>query len=163
MILIFASGIFFAQLVVDLNHLAKAAFAIGQHDHVGQKKRERIFACDIVRAPNRMAKAKRFLLAGEARCARCGQKAFEVQEFFLLVAAPQHFLKLELPVEMVFDNAFIAARYKDEMLDAAVPRLVDHMLNDWPVYDGQHFFRHGLGGRKKPRARGLRRGKWLCE
>ena len=144
-------GIFFAKPVIDLDDLSKAALALGQYDHVGQEKRKRILANDVVGAPDSMAKAKRFLLAGEACRAWGWQIEFEIKQFFLLVTALQDFLQLELPVEMILDNALVAARHKNEVLDFTVPGLVGHVLNDGSVDDGQHFFRHGLGGRKKPR------------
>ena len=55
-------------------------------------------------------------------------------------------LQLELAVEMVLDDALVAAGDEDEMLDAGLARLVDHMLDQRPVDDRQHLLRHGLGG-----------------
>ncbi len=53
---------------------------------------------------------------------------------------------------MVLDHAFVPPGDEDEMLDAGLPRLVDHMLDQRPVDDRQHFLRHGLGGRQEARA-----------
>ena len=61
-------------------------------------------------------------------------------------------LELELAVEMVLDDALVAARDEDEMLDAGRARLVDDVLDDRPVDDGQHFLRHRLGGGQEARA-----------
>src|SRR5262249_3955804 len=41
---------------------------------------------------------------------------------------------------------------EDEVLDAGLARLVDHMLNQRPVDHRQHLLRHGLGGREEPGA-----------
>ena len=53
---------------------------------------------------------------------------------------------------MVLDHALVAARDKDEMLDARFPGLIDGDLDERPVNDGQHFLGHGLGGGQEPRA-----------
>src|SRR5262245_6292187 len=60
--------------------------------------------------------------------------------------------ELELAVEMVLDDGLVAASDEDEMLDAGLARLVDHMLNQRPVDHRQHLLRHGLGGRQEPGA-----------
>ena len=61
-------------------------------------------------------------------------------------------LELELAVEMVLDDALVAAGDEDEMLDAGLARLVDHVLDQRPVDHRQHLLRHGLGGRQEPGA-----------
>ena len=70
----------------------------------------------------------------------------------MLLALQQRHFQLELPVEMIFDDALVAAGDEDEMLDAGLARLVDDMLNQRPVDHRQHLLRHGLGGRQKPGA-----------
>jgi len=57
-------------------------------------------------------------------------------------------LELELPVEMVLDDRLVAAGDEDEMLDARLARLIDHVLDQPPIDDRQHLLRHGLGGGK---------------
>ena len=61
-------------------------------------------------------------------------------------------LELELPVEMVLDDRLVAAGDEDEMLDARLARLIDHVLDQRPIDDRQHLLRHGLGGRQEPGA-----------
>ena len=61
----------------------------------------------------------------------------------------QRLFQLDLAVEMVLDHALVAAGDEDEMLDAGLARLVDDMLDDGPVDDGQHFLGHGFGGRQE--------------
>ena len=61
--------------------------------------------------------------------------------------------ELELTVEMIFDDALVAARNEDEMLDAGFAGFIDHVLDNWPVDDSQHFLRHGLGGRQEAGAK----------
>src|SRR5262249_58094852 len=53
---------------------------------------------------------------------------------------------------MVLDDSLVAAGDEDEMLDAGLARLVDHMLNQRPVDHRQQLLRHGLGGRQEPGA-----------
>src|ERR1044071_3828239 len=53
---------------------------------------------------------------------------------------------------MVLDHRLVAAGDEDEMLDAGLARLVDHVLDQRPVDDGQHLLRHRLGGRQETRA-----------
>ena len=60
--------------------------------------------------------------------------------------------ELELAVEMVLDDALVAAGDEDEMLDAGLARLVDHVLDQRPVDHRQHLLRHGLGGGQEPGA-----------
>src|SRR6516165_3204808 len=66
-------------------------------------------------------------------------------------------LELELPVEMVLDDRLVAAGDEDEMLDARLARLIDHVLDQPPIDDRQHLLRHGLGGRQEP---GAQPGDW---
>ena len=62
------------------------------------------------------------------------------------------FLTEELPIEMILDDAFVAAGDEDEMLDAGLAGLVDDVLDQRPVDHRQHFLRHRLGGRQEPGA-----------
>ena len=67
-------------------------------------------------------------------------------ELGLLAALGERALQLELAVEMVLDDALVAAGDEDEMLDAGGLGLVDHMLDHRAVDDGQHLLGHRLGG-----------------
>ena len=58
-------------------------------------------------------------------------------------------LSRDLPVEMILDDVLVAPGDEDEVLDAGLARLVDHVLNQRPVDHGQHLFGHRLGGRQK--------------
>ena len=136
---------------VGVHHLLQAA-AFVLHQHVRQQQRKRLWPHQFACAPDRMAEAERRLLAGKACGARAwlvARKKLQVGRFAALLQC--HF-KLELAVEVVFDHPLVAARHKDEMLDARLPRLIHHVLDQWPVHDRQHFLRHGLGGREEPRA-----------
>ena len=56
-----------AVLGIGIEHLRETALAVGLHQHVGQQQRERLVADQLARAPHRMAKPERLLLAREAR------------------------------------------------------------------------------------------------
>jgi len=61
-------------------------------------------------------------------------------------------VELELDIEVILDDALVAAGDEDEMLDTRLARLVDDILDDGPVDHGEHFLRDRLGRGKKPRA-----------
>ncbi len=134
-----------------VDHLGEAA-ALGLHQHVGQQQRERLVADELARAPHRVAEAERQLLAGEARLPGARQIARQELEVGLALALGQRQLELELAVEVILDHRLVAAGDEDEMLDAGLARLVDHVLDQRAVDHRQHFLGHRLGGREEPRA-----------
>ena len=94
-----------------------------------------------------MTEAERRLLPGKTH--RAGFRLTLRQDLLLglLVAARgERGVELEHAVKMVLDHALVAASDKDEMLDAGFPGLIDHVLDQRLVDDGQHFLRHRLGG-----------------
>ena len=139
------------KLARRVHHLREAASLV-LHQHVGQQQRERLVADQFARAPHRVAEPERLLLAGEARRAGRRQIAREKIERLALLPLEQRHFQFELAVEMIFDDAFVAAGDEDEMLDAGLARLVDDMLDQRPVDHRQHFLRHGLGRRQEPGA-----------
>ena len=120
------------------------------HQHVGQQQRERLVADQFARAPHGVAEPERLLLPGEARRAGHRQILIEIFERLVLLPIAQRHFQFELAVEMILDDAFVAAGDEDEMLDAGRARLVDDMLDQRPVDHRQHFLRHGFGGRQEP-------------
>src|ERR1700730_9469426 len=99
-----------------------------------------------------MAQPERGLLAGEAGLSRPRQVARQETELGAAAALRKGELELDLAVEMVLDDALVAAGDEDEMLDPGFARLVDRVLDQRPVHDGQHFLGHRLGGRQEPGA-----------
>ncbi len=136
---------FVAKLVRGLDHLREAARRV-QHQFVRQHHRERLVADDVARAPHRVAEAERRLLAGETHGAGLGLVARQNLLLGLLAARGERRVELEHAVEMVLDHALVAPGDEDEVLDAGLPGLVDHILDQRLVDDGQHFLRHRLGG-----------------
>src|SRR5262245_56454753 len=98
-----------------------------------------------------MPEPKRLLLAGETGLARARQITREEFQLRAAVALRQGQFEFELAVEMVLDDALVAARHEDEMLDAGLAGLIDHMLDQRTIDNRQHFLGHGLGGWQKTR------------
>ncbi len=78
--------------------------------------------------------------------------ARKIESRALLPFEQRHF-QFELAVEVILDDAFVAAGDEDEMLDAGLARLVDDVLDQRPVDHRQHLLRHGLGRGQKPGAK----------
>ena len=114
----------------------------------GKQHRERLVTDDVAGAPHRVAETERCLLAGEAHGTGLGLVARQNFHLGLLAARGERGVELVHAVEMVLDHTLVAAGDKDEMLDPGLPRLVDHVLDQRLVDDGQHFLRHRLGGRQ---------------
>src|SRR2546421_12738270 len=53
---------------------------------------------------------------------------------------------------MILDDALVSAGNEDEVLDAGLARLVDHVLDQRAVDQGEHLLRHRLGGGQEARA-----------
>ena len=80
----------------------------------------------------------------------CGRSRSQFGERAVLAAHFERVLEFELLVEMVLDDALVAAGDEDEMLDAGLARLVHRVLDQRPVDDRQHFLGHRLGGGQEP-------------
>ena len=76
----------------------------------------------------------------------CGRSRVELLERRRLAALASVASSSYLDVEMVLDDALVAAGDEDEMLDAGFARLVDRVLDQRPVDDRQHLLGHRLGG-----------------
>jgi hypothetical protein len=77
----------------------------------------------------------------------------EIIEDLVLLPFQQRHLKLELAVEMIFNDPLVAAGHEDEMLDSGRAGLVHNMLDQGPIDYRQHLLRHCLGGRQEPGAK----------
>ena len=132
-----------AGLLVKLDHVLHAAL-LRLHDHVGQQQREGFVADQFAGAPDGVAETERLLLAGEARLAGQRLEPLQLGELVVLAALGERMVQLELDVEMVLDDRLVAAGHEDEMLDARLARLVDHILDHRPVDDRQHFLGNRL-------------------
>src|SRR5690606_24537352 len=134
-----------AGLFVKLDHFLQAAL-LGLHDHIRQQKSKRLVADKLARAPDRMAKTKRHLLAGEAGRARLRLDILKMLQFRRLAALGERGIKLYLRIEIVFDDCLVASGDENQMFDTSFARLIDYILDDGLVDDRQHFFRDRFGG-----------------
>jgi hypothetical protein len=130
-------------LIVRRDHVREAR-CIGMMQHVRQQHRERLVADDIARAPHRMPEPERCLLSRKTGLPGLRQILHERFEFRALAPLGQGPFELELAVEVVLDDALVAPGDEDEMLDPGGARLVDHVLYDRAIDDGQHFLGDGL-------------------
>jgi len=64
----------------------------------------------------------------------------------LAIAFHQGQFELKLPVKMILDDALVASRDENEVLDAGLAGLIDHVLDQRTIDDWQHFLRHRFGG-----------------
>ena len=132
--------------VVGVDHLLEAARLV-LHQHVGQQQRERLVADQLARAPHRVAEAERRLLAGEARGAGLRQvAATAASRSAVLLRSFSVTSSSNWRSKWSSITAFVAAGDEDEMLDAGLARLVDHVLDQRPVDHRQHLLGHRLGG-----------------
>src|SRR5262249_56719793 len=100
-----------------------------------EEQRDRMVAHDSARAAHSMPQPQGQLLSREARRSRPRQVARQRLEVAAPLALRERVFELELAVEMVLDDGLVAAGDEDEMLDAGLARLVDHVLNQRPGGD----------------------------
>jgi hypothetical protein len=106
-------------------------------------------ADEVASAPYRVAQPQRLLLAGEARAPGRRQVALQFLQGCVLAARLERCLKFELTIKMILDDALVAAGDKNEMLDSGFTRFVDGVLDQRPVDDRKHLFRHRFCGWEK--------------
>ncbi len=112
------------------------------HELVGKEDGKRLITNDIARAPDCMTKPQWLLLPNIDTVARCEPR---VRQHRHVLAARRHrMFKFKRNVEMIFNGAFAAASNEDHLLDPRLPRLVNRILNQWAVHDGQHFLGDGF-------------------
>src|SRR5262249_46058615 len=76
----------------------------------------------------------------------------KIEDLVLLPLEQRHF-ELELAVEMVLDDRFVAAGDKNEMLDTGLAGLVNDMMDQRPIDHRQHPLGHCLGPGQEPGAK----------
>ena len=70
-------------------------------------------------------------------------------EHFVLAALLEDLFEFEAVIEMIGHDRLAAPHDKDELLDAGRLRLLDRVLDQRLVDDGQHLLGHGLGRRQE--------------
>src|SRR5262249_3819026 len=82
----------------------------------------------------------------------------EKLQLALAIALGQGQFKLELAVEMVLDDTFVATGDENEVLDAGLARFVDHVLDQRAINNRKHLLRHCFGCGQEAGAEGGARG-----
>ena len=82
---------------------------------------------------------------------RCKPRADPADHFRLIFLALflEKAFERRRQIEMIFDGVLALAGHNDDVLDARRHALLGHVLDEWLVHDGQHFFGLCLGGRQK--------------
>jgi len=73
-------------------------------------------------------------------------------EHFGLARPGKQILQGQIIVEMVFNNSLILVRNEDHILQSRGLRLLDNVLHNGLIVDGQHFLGNVFGGRQGPRS-----------
>ena len=133
-----------ARACIFVQKLRQTPLALRLHQHIGQQQREGLIADQIARAPDRVAEPKRLILNGKAGLSGVRQAGGEQLQLSQFAALFKGAFQLDLPGEVIFDDALAGAGDEDEMLDARRARFLHHMLDDGFVDDGEHFLGHDL-------------------
>src|SRR5215831_16995796 len=104
-----------ADALIGIDHLRQTT-ALGLHEDVGKQQREGLITDQFARAPDGVSKPERRLLTREAFLSRTGEIASQTLELALAIALGQGQFKLELAVEMVLDDTFVASGDEDKVL-----------------------------------------------
>ena len=92
-----------------------------------------------------VAQAQGLLLADEVDVGQVGD-AQALLQHLLLAGCGQLLFQLRAAVEVVFDDALVAAQNDEDVGDAGTDGLFHQILDGGLVHKGQHPFGHGLGG-----------------
>ena len=139
-----------APLRVDVDHLPHHRRA-GVDDVVPQEDGERLVPHEIARHEDGVAEPERLLLPHVRHADHVGDRA-DLLEQIQLRATLQQALQLVGDVEMILDGGLAASGDDDDRLDPRGHRLLDDVLDDRLVDQGQHLLGLGLGGGKETRA-----------
>src|SRR5262249_10198452 len=118
---------------------------------VGQDDGERLVAVERTRYEHRVSEPERLALTDVGDVDQIGDLS-DFLELVALAARLEECLELDGDVEVIFDRILAAAGDEDDVVDAGSDGFLDAVLNDWFVYERQHFFRLRLGGGKEARA-----------
>src|SRR5690606_32191781 len=105
--------------------------------------------------PNGMAKAERNLLPHRYEIAR--RYARRRQDRQIIASLPDYRFQLVGNIEMLHERRLAAAGHEDDFLDTGLTRLVDGILNQWPIDDRKQFLGDRFRRRKKASAQSRNR------
>ena len=136
---------------MHLDELAEGGFP-SDDQLVREQDGERVVADEVACAPHRMSQPQGLHLAYERELSgiRGTQRCEELGDVELALV-DQLPLELIADVEVVLDRRVSATGDEDERFDARGEGLVDGILDQGPVHDGEEHLRHRLRGGQEPR------------
>ena len=135
---------------MGIGHLLERAVAVAVPQQViGQHDGERLVADDRTGTKYGVPEAARFGLRDEDRAHPVGQRPPDLLQQLVLAGSLEPILQLVGLVEIVADRVLVPIGDEDQRIAARLDRLVNRILDQGPVDDGQHLLGHRLGGRKK--------------
>ena len=137
-------------LLEDLHHLLHAGHR-AVDDVVAEHDREGLVAHEVAGHEHRVAEAQGLPLAHVGDVDHVGDGAHLLEQV-RLAALLQQLLQLVGDVEVVLDRVLAAAGDDDDVGEARRHRLLDHVLDDRLVDEGQHLLGLRLGGGEEARA-----------
>ena len=125
-------------------------------DHVvAVHNHERLAAGEGPGHEHRVAQAQGLFLPHKENVGEiCNAEGFLQQGLFARLC--EGGFQLGAAVEVVFDDAFVAAENDEDLLDARVHSLFHDILDGGLVHNGQHLLGHCFGGRQHPCAKPCR-------
>ncbi len=135
---------------VDAHHLADAGLR-RVDDIVSEHDREGLVADEVPGLEDRVPQPERGLLAHVGNPGEIGDRPHFFEEMGL---APlfEHPFQLEGGVEMVLDGVLAPAGHDDDAFQPRRAGLLDDVLDQRTVNQGQHFLGLRLGGRQEARS-----------
>ena len=120
-------------------------------DVVGQDHRERLVADEVLGHQDRVAEPELLLLADVRHLGQVADRP-DLPEHLDVALLLEQVLELVGEVEVVLDRPLLAGGDDDDLLDPGRDGLLDRVLDDRLVDEGQHLLGLGLGGREETSA-----------
>ncbi len=112
---------------------------------------KRFITDDFFSHQDRVAIPQRFILPDENKFCQLGN-AVNLFQLFQFIFFLEHLFKFTRIIEMVFDRPLIPTGHENNLLNSGGDHLLDNVLDDRLIDNGEHFFRLGDCHRQKPRA-----------
>ncbi len=125
---------------------------VGVDEVIGEDHRERLVADDGRRAQHGVAEAERLGLPDVDAVDARRRGIFHRFQELALVSQRELGLELVGLVEVILDRALVAPGDEDHVRDAGRRGLLDRVLDERLVDDGEHFLGTRLGGGQEPAA-----------
>ena len=119
------------------------------HDHVvGQDDRERLVADEVLGHQDGVAEPELLLLPHVRHLGEVADRP-DLPEHLDVALLLEQVLELVGEVEVILDRPLLAGGDDDDLLDPGRHGLLDRVLDDRLVDEGQHLLGLGLGGREE--------------